>query len=774
MRLDLAFAHPGERPERLRALLDKVRLEVVEDDASFEAGLAILNAHFGPKGEIESDEVLRRWFRAGRRISRIPDYEVQYLMVLVRALDGQIIGVRDCFFSFARDSRRVVVLLSHSYVVPDWRRSGVASLLRTVPAQLASEGLGGAGGAGSITLFAEMEFIDPADQSSIVRLVAYGRTGFLAVPPTALHYAQPDFREREPGEPARPLPFISVIRRLGREDERLVGPGELRELIDHVQSIHAEHCSLDDLAEIREQAFPSGAFCLDVVLLRPSLTDFSSLDPLLESAVVDLYPPEWWSGPRPPPFPEAQAALRRDWSERPAMSLIPDEPSSVKLLTAVPGPRGEALRARHAQFQDARSMHVYLESRGCKGNYMMDVDGNVLLDLYGHIAALPLGYNHPDLLAAWKDGRFDWCAGFRPALGVAPPKEWVDVVEGTLMRLAPEGMAQVLAVTTGAEAVENAIKLAFVAYAERERGGPAGPDELIACMTNSQVRANRMKVLSFEGGFHGRSLGALSATRSKAIHKLDFPAFDWPVAPFPDTRWPLEEHAAHNAEQEERSLRAVEEALKAGHVAAVIVEPIQGEGGDRHASPDYFRRLRALTAAHGAFFIADEVQTGGGGTGRFWAHEAWGLEEPPDLVTFSKKMQIGGVYMRSALVPALPYRIFNTWLGDPLRGAQLEVICEVIERDGLLAQVERVGAYLRAGLSRLPAPISQVRGLGTFCAFDLPNAALRDRLVDRVRQRGLEMGGSGASSVRFRPALILSERHVDEAMAILAAGLGEL
>lgn len=771
MKLDLSLAHPGENLDRLRALQSTVRLEVVQDPQAFEQGLAILNEHFGPKGEIESDEVLRHWFRAGRTVSKTPDFEVQYCMVLVRDLDGAIIGVRDCFFSYATDSARAVVLLSHSYVVPEWRRSGVAGLLRTLPAQLAREGLGGDG---RVTLFAEMEFIDPADQSSIVRLLAYGKTGFSAVPPTALHYAQPDFRERAPDEAALPLPFISVIRRIGREDERLVFAGELRELIDHVQSIHAQHCPAQDLAQIRDQAFPTGPFCLDVVLLKPSLSDFRSLDPLLESAVVDLYPPAWWSGPRPPPLPDAQAALRRDWSEKSPMSTIPDEPSSVKLLTAVPGPRGEALRARHGQYQDARSVHLYLESRACKGNYLMDVDGNVLLDLYGHIAALPLGYNHPDLLAAWKDGRFDWCAGFRPALGIAPPKEWVDIVEGTLMRVAPEGMAQVLAVTTGAEAVENAIKLAFVAWAERERGGPAGSQELIDCMTNSQASANSMKVLSFEGGFHGRSLGALSLTRSKAIHKLDFPAFNWPVAPFPDTRWPLEEHAAQNAQQEASSLEAVREALSAGRVAALIVEPIQGEGGDRHASPDFFRRLRALCAAHGTFFIVDEVQTGGGGTGRFWAHEGWGLEEPPDLVTFSKKLQIGGVYLREALVPEQPYRIFNTWLGDPLRGAQLEVICEVIDRDGLLAQVQRVGQRLRQGLRGLPGPVSQVRGEGTFCAFDLPDASTRDRLLNLVRQRGLEMGGSGSSSVRFRPALILGERHVDEALSILAAGLREL
>ncbi len=772
MILDPSLIHPGEKPERMLALLGELRLEVVEDEAAFQEGFALLHGYFGPKGEIEPETVLQQWRRAGWRSSPDGAFRLCYRMVLVRDREGAVVGVRDAFLSLDAAGRRAVVLLSHSYVVPEWRRSGVAGILRTVPAALAREAVGPGG---EVVLFAEMEFVDPADQSTIVRLLAYGRTGFLAVPPSILPYAQPDFRVRAPGEPAQPLPFISVLRRLGREDDQEVTPAELEALIAHIQAVHALHQPAEDLREIREHALGGlrrhpGPWRL----VRPDAQDLSSLDPLLESAVFPLYPPHWWAGPVPPPLPEAQAALRRDWAEKLPMREIPDEPQAVRILTAVPGPRGEALRARHAQYQDARSVHLYLESRGCKGNFLMDVDGNVLLDLYGHIAALPLGYNHPDLVEAWKSGRFDWCAGFRPALGVAPPKEWVDVVEGTLMRLAPEGMSQVLAVTTGAEAVENAIKLAFVAWTQRERGGRAGPDELLACMANAQQRANRMRVISFEGGFHGRSLGALSLTRSKAIHKLDFPAFAWPAVPFPRTRWPLEDHAAHNAAEEAASLQAVEAELRRGQVAALIVEPIQGEGGDRHASPDFFRRLRALCAAHGASFIVDEVQTGGGGTGRFWAHEAWGLEEPPDLVTFSKKLQIGGVYMRPELVPEQPYRIFNTWLGDPLRGAQLEVIAEVIDRDGLLSQVERVGRYLLDGLRALPDPVAQARGLGTFCAFDLPDAGTRDRLLHLVRQRGLEMGGSGERSVRFRPALILAERHVDLCLSTLRDALAEL
>jgi 4-aminobutyrate aminotransferase/(S)-3-amino-2-methylpropionate transaminase len=284
---------------------------------------------------------------------------------------------------------------------------------------------------------------------------------------------------------------------------------------------------------------------------------------------------------------------------------------------------------------------------------------------------------------------------------------------------------------------------------------------------------NAFKVISFEGGFHGRSLGALSATRSKPIHKLDIPAFDWPVVPFPASQFPLAAHAEQNRAAEARSLEAVKAALDAhpDEVAAVIVEPIQGEGGDRHASPAFFQALRRLTAERGVALIIDEVQTGGGGTGAIWAHEAWNLPEPPDMVTFSKKMQLGGFYCREELAPAEPLRIFNTWLGDPLRGAQLEVILEVVERDRLLENTRATGERLLAGLEdlcrRYPGVLSGARGLGTFAAVDFPDGARRDAALAALRNRGLEVGGSGDRALRFRPALVFGPRHAAEALELL-------
>jgi 4-aminobutyrate aminotransferase/(S)-3-amino-2-methylpropionate transaminase len=453
---------------------------------------------------------------------------------------------------------------------------------------------------------------------------------------------------------------------------------------------------------------------------------------------------------------------------------FPNEPERARMLTPIPGPRSEELRARHGRYQDARTVHVYQDAKKSCGNYLVDVDGNTLLDIYAHIAAVPLGYNHPELLQAWRSGRFDWTAGYRPALGVAPSPEWVDFVEGTLMRIAPQGLGRVVTVTSGSEAVENAIKTAFIALARRRRDGkPPSAADLEACMHNAQSDANAFKVISFEGAFHGRSMGALSLTRSKAIHKLDIPAFAWPTVPFPANRFPLGDHGDHNRALEARSLDELEQVLRAhpDQVAALIVEPIQGEGGDRHASPAFFRELRRLTRAHGVTFIVDEVQTGGGVTGSWWAHESWELDAPPDIVTFSKKLQLGGYYAADHLFPAETFRIFNTFLGDPLRAAQLEVVVEVAERDRLLETARITGDYLVAGLAdlvrRYPGVLSDARGHGTFGAIDARDPATQLALIDGLRQNGVEAGGSGSRSLRFRPALSFQPRHAAEALDAL-------
>jgi len=295
-------------------------------------------------------------------------------------------------------------------------------------------------------------------------------------------------------------------------------------------------------------------------------------------------------------------------------------------------------------------------------------------------------------------------------------------------------------------------------------------------MLNQEPGAPQLTVLSFKSGFHGRLFGSLSATRSKAIHKIDIPAFDWPVADFPQLKYPLDQFAAENQAEEARCLALYEEILvnhkKHKPVAAVIVEPILSEGGDCHASPNFFRQIRLIAKKHGAFFIADEVQTGVGATGTFWAHEKWGLKEgeQPDFVTFSKKMQQAGIFHNFETRPNAPYRNYNTWMGDPMRTLQAREIIKVIRENNLVEHTRKTGEVLTAAFtdifSRYPNLASGHRGQeeATFQAFDMPSPEIRDKFLAKMRANGVQVGGSGNQSVRLRPMLTFGPEHV----AILA------
>jgi 4-aminobutyrate aminotransferase/(S)-3-amino-2-methylpropionate transaminase len=787
----LAFSTGIDR-RRVPEAAARFTLRRARGEREFAEGFGLLHAEFGSIGEIEREETLRAWFGAGSLSPADAPISANYHMILARDGDGRMAGVRDCFVTVDRAGRRVVVLLSHILVIPRARRTGLAALLRTAPAILARQTLHDACGGddGELMLAAEMEFPEGADRASVVRILAYGQAGFRAVPPAALPYAQPDFRDLDAlsAEPV-PLPFLAVVRPIGEETRPSLPRARVAAIIEHLQAVHRCHCRPEELVPIRKNALDAlAAWPGDDVPLLPLPTrpgELQRLLPLVRPAVQRLYPEPWrWGDPSVAAEEELRAVLAA-WNP-PAISAgaeplrphggpmplpptpappLPGEPDGIVLRTAIPGPKSEALRARHGRFQDARTVHVYQDGNASRGNYLVDVDGNALLDLYGHIACVPIGYNHPALLEAQRAGRFDWATGYRPALGIAPPAEWVDVVQA-LMNVAPRGMSRVYTMTSGSEAVENAVKAAFIKKAAMLRGGKApSADEAAASMRNSQEIAQGMTFLSFEGGFHGRTHGALSLTRSKPIHKLDIPAFAWPVAPFPALRFPLEEHEAENDAAEAASLAAVETILRdgGGRVAGLIVEPIQGEGGDRQASPEYFRGLSALCREYGAAFVVDEVQTGGGATGRMWAHEAWGLPDPPDIVCFSKKMQIGGFYLKEDFFPEQPYRIFNTFLGDPLRGAQLQLILEVIQRDRLLEHTKITGEFLIDGLraiqARFPGLCSQARGAGTFAALDFSDGATRDALLAGLRARGVEAGGSGDRTLRFRPALVFGPKH---------------
>lgn len=358
----------------------------------------------------------------------------------------------------------------------------------------------------------------------------------------------------------------------------------------------------------------------------------------------------------------------------------------------------------------------------------------------------------------------------RPASGNFPSNDWADILATGVLKVAPKGLNNVYTALAGSDANELAYKAAFMYRRQQERGGPEvefTEQEMESAMNNQSPGSSQLSILSFKTAFHGRLFGSLSTTRSKPIHKLDIPAFDWPQASFPQLKYPLDKYAAENAAAEQASLEEVEKLIKTWHLppCAVMVEPIQSEGGDNHASPEFFRKLRALTRKHDVLLIVDEVQTGIGATGKFWAHEHWNLQDPPDMVTFSKKAQTAGYYYASeALRPNKPYRQFNTWMGDPARCIIFRAIIEEIERLDLVKHTARVGDYLYSKIEGLAAKYPdhfknlRGKGQGTFIAFDSPK---RDEFLVKAKTHGINIGGSGATAVRLRPMLTLQEHHCD-------------
>ncbi|CAB4022916.1 4-aminobutyrate aminotransferase, mitochondrial, partial [Paramuricea clavata] len=291
------------------------------------------------------------------------------------------------------------------------------------------------------------------------------------------------------------------------------------------------------------------------------------LDPQLSQCILTGY-----AQPQETPEPHSRVNLNHETYTRPFVKT-----------DNVPGPKSQKLLEELNEIQTNSLPHFFLDYENSRGNYVVDADGNILLDIFQHIAALPLGYNHPALKEVLTRPENLAILINRPAMMFFPPTNFADLLKSTLMSVAPKGLNKVTPMGCGTCSNENAMKSAMITYKARERAGRAPTEEeLSTSLVGQAPGAPEISILSFKGGFHGRLYGTLSVTYSHPMQKLDIPTFDWPKADFPELKYPLHEHQRENEAEETRCLAMVEEIFheqkKQKPIAAVIIEPILAEG----------------------------------------------------------------------------------------------------------------------------------------------------------------------------------------------------
>jgi L-lysine 6-transaminase len=342
----------------------------------------------------------------------------------------------------------------------------------------------------------------------------------------------------------------------------------------------------------------------------------------------------------------------------------------------------------------------------------------------------------------------------------------------------PEEMQHLFLVSGGALAVENGLKAAFdwkVRKNFAEIGASNGSPLNIEGMGS--------KVIHFREAFHGRSGYTLSLTNTDDPRKyMYFPKFDWPRVVNPKLSFPLtDEIIAEVKKVEEVALSQIETAVKQypGDIAALIIEPIQAEGGDNHFRPEFMVELRRLADEHEFLFIVDEVQSGMGLTGEMWAIQH--TEVLPDVIAFGKKSQVCGIIAGARIEEVKGHvfeessRINSTFGGNLTDMVRSTRYLEIIEEDNLLENTTRMGEHILDGLESVSEEskgmVSNVRGKGLMVAFDLPNPEARQKMMENMKENGLYALMSGDKSVRFRGMLDTPKEVIDEAVKIVAISI---
>ena len=405
------------------------------------------------------------------------------------------------------------------------------------------------------------------------------------------------------------------------------------------------------------------------------------------------------------------------------------------------------------------------------GSYLHDsLTGRDYLDFYTFFASLPIGFNHPkmrdpEFLEAIQ--RTGLC---KPANSDVLSSEMANFAETFHRIAAPEGFDHLFFISGGALAVENALKAAF--------------DWKVRKNLEKGRKSQGSQVIHFFKAFHGRTGYTLSLTNTFDPNKTKyFPKFDWPRITAPIMQFPQnEENRLQVLQLELKALAEIEQAFKdnPNDIAAIIIEPIQGEGGDNHFRLEFFRSLRQVADEHEAILIYDEVQTGMGLTGKMWCGEHF--DALPDIICFGKKAQVAGIMSNNRLqevdsVFKVAGRINSTFGGNLVDMVRATRYLQIIEEENLVANAAKVGQYILEQLVQISGRyeiMSNVRGRGLMIAFDLPGPEERNTFRDDLFEAGFMLLACGEKSIRLRPALNLTLADADSSLTYIENGLKKI
>jgi len=389
-----------------------------------------------------------------------------------------------------------------------------------------------------------------------------------------------------------------------------------------------------------------------------------------------------------------------------------------------------------------------------------------LLDCFSFFASAPLGCNHPELTTPEFLKKMGRLAVNKPTNSDLYTTEMAEFVEAFGRYAIPKDFSHLFLVSGGALAVENGLKTAF--------------DWKIRMNFERGIKEEKgTQVIHFKEAFHGRTGYTLSMTNTFNQNKIKlFPKFKWPRITNPKIYFPLnDENLVNVKKREQQALKEINQAIvkNPDDIAALIIEPIQGEGGDNHFRNEFFVELRNICDKNEIMFIVDEIQTGVGLTGEMWAYENFDFK--PDIIAFGKKTQVCGIIVNKRVdeikdnVFKVPSRLNSTWGGNLIDMVRCQKYLEVINKEKLIKNADVQGKHLLNGLCEIqnnyPGIITNARGLGLMCAFDLASTEDRDQLQKKLYKNGLVVLGCGEKTIRFRPPLIVASEEINDSLDII-------